>query len=399
MGYYYAKGGAAGAAHDAEVLSESSLVGYWRLRESAGSYAAEATDSAWTGTIVNGATFSQTGAMTRTVGTRFTRASSQRVNMGTNSLFNIIGAVTYECFYKPATFPTGSAVHTLMSKGYNGNTGCVLSLSESAGVLKLGIGSFSGSSFGTSWSVSGWSVGEWRHIIAGYTGTAWKIFVDGVEVASTTAGTGAVTSAAGFCLAALDAGGIQDHADGTLMRCAVYNAWIGTDRVAAHYAAYAADLSVESRRSIAYPTNTSTTRNNATAFVGHRFTVGAEDIVVTHLGRWHATGSSTAVIPLEIRNSAGTSVLATASIDLATATQGKYNYVALGSPLTLSAGQSYCVLSSETTGGPLWYEDQNVTLSEALTTPVSVNGAAAPAALTTVTAAKAYRSAVFKYTI
>ena len=399
MGYYYAKGSAAGPAHDAEVLAEASLVGYWRLRESAGTRAGEATDFERTGTIVNGATFSQTGAMTRTVGTRFTRASSQRINIGTNSTFNIIGAVTYECFYKPETFPTGSAVHTLMSKGYNGNTGCSLSLSESAGVLKLGVGSFSGASFGNSWSVRGWCVGQWRNIIAGYTGTAWKIFVDGVEVATATVGTGAVTSTAGFYLGALDTGSIVDHTDGTLMRCAVYNTWIGTDRVAAHYAAYAADLSVENRRSIAFPTGTATTRNNATVFVGHRFTVGADDIVVTHLGRWHATGSSTAVIPLEIRNSAGTSVLASTSIDLATATQGKYNYVALGSPLTLTAGQSYCVLSSETNGGPLWYEDESVTLTEALGSPVSVNGAAAPAALTTVTVGKAYRSAVFKYTI
>lgn len=237
MGYFFAKG-AASASYSSEVLADSP-VAYYRLDETSGSTAADSSGNALDGTYVNSPTLNQTGAITGNAAVLFARASSQRVNLGTPAALNITGQVTVECLYKPTSFPTGSVVHTLAGHGYGGNTGYVVNIYQSAGNVYLQIGSFGGGSHGVSWAITGWSTGQWKHIAAGYTGTAWKIFVDGSEVATATVGTGALTSTANSAIGATDTGSFVDHADGTIDEVAVYNTWIGSTRIAAHFAAVA----------------------------------------------------------------------------------------------------------------------------------------------------------------
>lgn len=238
MGFFFAKGAAASSSYDTEVLADSP-VGYWRLAETSGTTAADSSGNALNGTYVNSPTLNQTGGLTGNAAVLFARASSQRVNLGTPAALNIIGQVTVECLYRPTSFPTGSVVHTLAGHGYGTNTGYILNIYQSAGNVYLQIGSFGGGSHGVSWAITGWSTGQWKHIAAGYTGTAWKIFVDGSEVATATVGTGALTSTANSAIGATDTGSFVDHADGTIDEVAVYNTWIGSTRIAAHFAAVA----------------------------------------------------------------------------------------------------------------------------------------------------------------
>lgn len=235
MGYFFAKGSASATTYSAAVLADSP-VGYWRLDETSGTTAADSSGNGYDGTYVNTPTLNQTSAITGNAAVLLARASSERVNLGTPAALNITGQITLECLYKPTTFPSSGQIHLLIGHGYNGtNTGYFLYLDGTSS--KVIVGSFNGSSHFAEVAWAGWVAGAWRHLAAGYDGSNWKIFFDGVEAVSTARGTGAVASSAGSDIGAQDNNGTPaNFADGVIDEVAIYNTWIGATRIAAHQA-------------------------------------------------------------------------------------------------------------------------------------------------------------------
>ena len=136
---------------------------------------------------------------------------------------------------------------------------------------------------------------------------------------------------------------------------------------------------------------TTTTRNNYSDYVGCYFTVGASDIIVTHLGRWVISGN-TGTHTVVIRNTSHT-VVASVSVDTSGAPAGAYKYVALGTPYTLLANTSYYLMSQEVSGGDLWYD-----IGAFTTTGVTSSKSAAYGTPGTVfTSNQAYVPVSFKY--
>ena len=83
---------------------------------------------------------------------------------------------------------------------------------------------------------------------------------------------------------------------------------------------------------------------------GIRFTVGSQDIRITQLGLWiiGPPGQYTSTIPVKLYDSAQTLL---GSVDVpTTGTPNQYAFAALGSPITLTAGQTYWLVA-----GPLGY--------------------------------------------
>src|SRR5262249_51347092 len=82
----------------------------------------------------------------------------------------------------------------------------------------------------------------------------------------------------------------------------------------------------------------------------------ASPITVTQLGRIMAPGNSASHSLKVVRMSDGADVAGSVvTVNMAGATVGQFRYVPLSSPVTLSAGQTYLVLSQETVGGDTWY--------------------------------------------
>lgn len=238
MGFFFAKG-AASASYSSEVLADSP-VAYYRLDETSGSTAADSSGNALDGTYVNSPTLNQTGGLTGNAAVLFARASSQRVNLGTPSALNVTGQFTIECLYKPTSFPTGADEHMIVSHGYAGGAlGYILSIQGNGGSPRLAAGSYGAASYGTGWTITGWSTGQWKHIAAGYDGTNWKLFLDGVEVGSTGAAFGALSSAQNSYIGAYADGAVKNHGDGVIDEVALYAAWLGSTRIAAHVTAVA----------------------------------------------------------------------------------------------------------------------------------------------------------------
>jgi uncharacterized repeat protein (TIGR02059 family) len=103
-------------------------------------------------------------------------------------------------------------------------------------------------------------------------------------------------------------------------------------------------------------TPTTTTRTDALAWVGHKFTVGASPITVSSLGRWVIAGSAGASHAVKLVNAAtGVDVPGgSVTINTSGATAGAFKYVALASPITLSASTAYYLVCAEAGGGELW---------------------------------------------
>ncbi len=103
----------------------------------------------------------------------------------------------------------------------------------------------------------------------------------------------------------------------------------------------------------------STTRNDfETPGLGFRLLMGPTNITVTDLGRWIVSGNSQ-THTLSIYNSSGVAIV-TASLNASGKSPGDYSYVSC-TPTTLVAGETYFIVSSEFSGGDLWYDALSVT--------------------------------------
>lgn len=99
-------------------------------------------------------------------------------------------------------------------------------------------------------------------------------------------------------------------------------------------------------------------RNNYGLGVGFYFTVGATDITVTHLGRWVVSGNSeTHVVTLYDGTDVATDGIGNVTVDTNGATPAEFVYEALASPVTLTSGNTYYLMSLENNGGDEWYTD------------------------------------------
>ena len=97
-------------------------------------------------------------------------------------------------------------------------------------------------------------------------------------------------------------------------------------------------------------------RNDFTGWVGGNFRLNA-DIKVYALGRYVVPGNTQAhTVELVDFTDGGNTVVAGVTVDTLGATPGQIAYAALASPVTLVAGHTYRLASSETSGGDYWYD-------------------------------------------
>lgn len=134
--------------------------------------------------------------------------TTQYVNAGAAA---ISGQITIGAWVNITAFPSFGTLGSIISDKLDsgpGNVGYYLDLFNNAGTVALRTGSFqSNVTFGTSWNISGWSTGGWHHVAGVYNGTAWKLYFDGVQVATTNAGTGAANFSTNTFVGSMDIDG------------------------------------------------------------------------------------------------------------------------------------------------------------------------------------------------
>ena len=100
-----------------------------------------------------------------------------------------------------------------------------------------------------------------------------------------------------------------------------------------------------------------TIRNNYSGWVGFGFQVGASPITVSAVGRYVVSGNSQTHTVKLVDASTGADVPnGSATVVTSGAIPGAITYVPLSSPVVLTAGHSYYLLTQETSGGDQWYD-------------------------------------------
>lgn len=94
-------------------------------------------------------------------------------------------------------------------------------------------------------------------------------------------------------------------------------------------------------------------RNDASGWFGMQIKVGSTAMFVAELGRWVAPGNN-GIHAVRLIGPGGT-VLGAANVATSGITPGQFAYAPI-TPVTLSAGGTYHVLSQETAGGDQWYD-------------------------------------------
>jgi hypothetical protein len=112
--------------------------------------------------------------------------SSDYINLG-NVANESNHSITLEASVNVDVFPEPGLPSYVIGKGYDGSIEAYyFRILNQSGTLRFDVGSYDGSSHETIWDIVGWNTGEWHHIAGVYTGTAWKLYFDGTEKASTT---------------------------------------------------------------------------------------------------------------------------------------------------------------------------------------------------------------------
>jgi len=98
-------------------------------------------------------------------------------------------------------------------------------------------------------------------------------------------------------------------------------------------------------------------RNNLSGFGGMQFTVGSSALLVSSVGRICVAGNSgTHTVELVSVTSGSVVPGGSATVSMLNCAGGQFVYANLSSPITLQAGSSYYLVSSELSGGDQWYD-------------------------------------------
>lgn len=197
-------------------LLASSPTAYWRLGESSGTSAADASGNGNTGTYTGSPTLGVSGAIAGDSNTAVTFSGSNYVSGPSTGGLNITGsAVTLEAWVKG----TGQGTYKYLVSKYVGGGGYGLYTGSSATLNFFVITSVTGFAMATA-PASPWD-NVWHYVVGTYDGATVKLYVDGLMVGTVTA-TGSIgsSSSAALNLARYNGGSGYEYA-GSLDEVAV----------------------------------------------------------------------------------------------------------------------------------------------------------------------------------
>ena len=221
-----------------ELITDAAPIAYWTLDETSGTTMVDEMGN-HDGTYVNSPTLGQFPGITTGTSVRFTRTSSERVDVAVSdtSLSGTANGYTMEGWFKHATLPTSNDTRMwYMSKGIPGTAEqeLVVGIWESAASAgRANI--FASTDWGNYVSSVRPSTNEWFHLavtVSTISGTAnLKIYIDGIEEASQTVDYEATTGDFGI---AHRSDHLQ-HFDGWADEVAIYNRALTPEEIEYHY--------------------------------------------------------------------------------------------------------------------------------------------------------------------
>ncbi|HEV8655930.1 MAG TPA: S8 family serine peptidase [Candidatus Limnocylindria bacterium] len=197
--------------------------GVWRLGESSGSVAADASGNALAGTYESGVTLGQSGAVSDDSAAAFAGGA---VSVPASSALDLRSAFSVEAWVRPSVAGQNGGI---LEKTVNGtlNTQYLL-------FLEGGLAKFRLSTAGTLVTLSGPApaLNSWTHLVGTFDGATLRLYLNGALVGATPAAPS--SGGSGVTIIGRLAGGIYGFV-GVLDEVAVYPSALSAERVRAHY--------------------------------------------------------------------------------------------------------------------------------------------------------------------
>jgi hypothetical protein len=224
------------SAYSSLILSETGLVSYWRLDESAGTSAADSKGTN-TGAYTGGFTLGAAGGITSDPTDTAVGLDGATGYVAVPSNASLHPAqVTVEAWVNASAASPGSMIATGCQ--YPSVVGYALGFGQSTSTFLLGFGSYDGAHHIAVDPDGTFPTGAWFHVVGTYDGTNLKLYKNGVLKATTAYAGPLQYNATQFWIGKRwDVGGGRQFFAGTIDEVAVYNVALTSTQIAAHYAA------------------------------------------------------------------------------------------------------------------------------------------------------------------
>jgi hypothetical protein len=205
-------------------------VGYWRLGETSGTTANDLSGNNNNGTYTGGYTLAQTGALPGdTDSSVLFNGSSGSVGVPDSNNYNFTTGMSAEGWFYANSWNTYGSIIDRRNPS-NGNGGFDFEPMDTSGNLSWRV-NINGAWYAN--NTTGWSTGQWYHVVLTYTGSAIQTYRNGVLLGSS-AVSGTLTSAAGLTThIGKNSGPI--FFNGKLDEVALYNYALSPTQVFNHY--------------------------------------------------------------------------------------------------------------------------------------------------------------------
>ena len=261
-----------GTSYPQEVLSDGPS-GYWRLGEASGTTAADA-GGANAGSYQNGVLLAQPGRISDPDTAAQFDGVDDLVSVPHSASLNASTGVTVEAWVKRTTTGVWQNILGKPGNGANAAQNYALWLNTTNQVVFIfGNGSASGSVYGPSIDTN------WHHVTATYDNTTARIYIDGVQQASSSSSVRLTTNTLPLLI-----GRSTDNVrifGGVLDEVVVYTKALAAARIQAHYSAgntFDTDPPVVT---LTTPDNGSSTLNTSPHFAGQASTTATDSTAVT----------------------------------------------------------------------------------------------------------------------
>lgn len=262
----YVPGG--GADYAAEVLADSP-VSYWKLDETSGTTAADATGGN-NGTYTGGYTLNQPGIPSAGRPAVLFNGSSGYISLGAPAALNITAAWTLEaCVYLTST-PNGCGVIT---ESYTGGSNPIL-YALGFGLSAIGANLEGGFYTGSDWrtAIGGTlALNAWHHIACTWDGTTLRLYADNSQVGTSSPASGPVAGINGLYIGRRHDVAGSPFFPGRIDEVAIYSAALAAGRITAHHSAM---ISMVTRLNNTLRFELESVRSGLTSLFKHNVTVG-----------------------------------------------------------------------------------------------------------------------------
>jgi hypothetical protein len=212
---------------------DSGLVGYWKFDDGRGSTVADSSGNGNNGTVVNNGTWTTDVPSTIAIddaGAMVFDGTSQYVTIGTPAVLNFAGQITLAAWVKVSATDD---LRNIIDHGDSDSPNRDTFLRVGSGSYRVGTW-YNPTDTYASYAIPGGDIGAWVHLVGVNDGTTWRLYRNGVEVATQAGSAGAYTATAAWRIGAQGSSASRFFS-GSIDDVRIYNRGLSANEVAALY--------------------------------------------------------------------------------------------------------------------------------------------------------------------